>query len=201
MDSLTVDSLTVSAELVMSLALGIGLSAACGFRVFVPFLFMNVAAQAGYLDLAEGWSWIGSIPALIIFATATILEVTAYYVPWLDNLLDSIATPAAIVAGIVATAAVISGMSPLLTWTLAAIAGGGTAGLIQTGTVMLRGMSSTTTFGAGNAFVSTSELFSSVMLSMLPFVLPWLTVVFVALLLLWVWRRIGRRIGLSRAAR
>src|SRR5215204_4144976 len=119
-------------EILLSIAIAIGLSAACGFRVFVPCLVMSVAAQAGYLQLASGWEWIGSTPALIAFALAAILEIAAYYVPWLDNLLDTIATPAAVVAGVVATAAVVSGMSPFLTWTLAAIAGGGAAGLIQT---------------------------------------------------------------------
>jgi len=82
----------------LSLAIGIGLSAACGFRVFVPFLVMSIAAQAGYLQLANGWEWIGSTPAIIAFAVAAILEIVAYYVPWLDNLLDTVATPAAVVA-------------------------------------------------------------------------------------------------------
>ena len=76
-------------EILLSLAIGIGLSAACGFRVFVPFLVMSIAAQAGYLELASGWEWIGSLPALITFAIAAVLEVVAYYVPWLDNLLDT----------------------------------------------------------------------------------------------------------------
>lgn len=187
------DGFGIPAEVLINLALGIGLSAACGFRVFVPFLFMSAAVQAGYLDLSDGWTWIGSIPALIVFATATVLEVTAYYVPWLDNVLDTIATPAAIIAGIIVTAAMVSGMSPLLTWTLAAIAGGGTAGLIQSGTVMLRGMSSAATLGAGNALVATAELFGSVALSILAFVLPWVSVLLVLVVLVWIWRRVSRR--------
>ena len=180
-------------EIILSVALGIGLSAACGFRVFVPFLVMSVAAQAGYLELASGWEWIGSLPAMIAFAIAAVLEVVAYYVPWLDNLLDSIATPAAVIAGIVATAAVISGMSPYLTWTLAAIAGGGAAGIVQTGTVLLRGMSSATTMGMGNFAISTTELASSFFLAVLAFILPISTLVFVLFLMLWIWRRLSRR--------
>lgn len=180
-------------EILLSLAIGIGLSAACGFRVFVPFLVMSIAAQAGYLELASGWEWIGSLPALITFAIAAVLEVVAYYVPWLDNLLDTIATPAAVVAGVVATAAVVSGMSPFLTWTLAAIAGGGAAGLIQSGTVLLRGMSSATTMGVGNFAVSTSELAGSFVLSVLAFILPIFTLVLVLFLIVWIWRLISRR--------
>jgi hypothetical protein len=180
-------------EMLLSLALGIGLAAACGFRIFVPFLVMSVAAQAGYLQLADGWEWIGSTPALVAFGVAAVLEVVAYYVPWLDNLLDTVATPAAVVAGVVATAATISGMSPFLTWTLAAIAGGGAAGLIQSGTVLLRSMSSVSTLGVGNFAVSTGELAGSVALSVLAFVLPIFTLIVVLALLLWMWRQMRRR--------
>ncbi|MCC6458467.1 MAG: DUF4126 domain-containing protein [Caldilineaceae bacterium] len=180
-------------EMFLSIAIGIGLSAACGFRVFVPFLVMSVAAQAGYLELASGWEWIGSLPALVAFGIASILEIVAYYVPWLDNFLDTIATPAAVIAGIVATAAVVSGMSPFLTWTLAAIAGGGAAGIIQTGTVLMRSMSSMTTMGMGNFAVSTSELAGSFFISVLSFMLPIFTLVLVFFLVLWVWRRLRRR--------
>ncbi len=180
-------------EILLSLAIGIGLSAACGFRVFVPFLVMSVAAQAGYLDLNSGWEWIGSYPALIAFAIASVLEIVAYYVPWLDNFLDTIATPAAVVAGIVATASVVSGMSPFLTWTLAAIAGGGAAGIIQSSTVLLRSMSSMSTFGMGNFAVANSEFAGSFALSVLALLLPWLTIVLVLFLIIWLWRRLRRR--------
>jgi hypothetical protein len=180
-------------EMFLSIAIGIGLSAACGFRIFVPFLVMSVAAQAGYLELAAGWEWIGSLPALVAFGIASVLEIVAYYVPWLDNVLDTIATPAAVVAGIVATAAVISGMSPFLTWTLAAIAGGGAAGIIQTGTVLMRSMSSMTTLGMGNFAVSTSELAGSFFIAVLSFMLPIFTLILVLFLMLWVWRRLRHR--------
>lgn len=180
-------------EILLSIALGIGLSAACGFRVFVPFFVMSIAAQAGYLDLTSGWEWIASTPALIAFAVAAVLEVVAYYVPWLDNVLDTIATPAAVVAGIVATAAVVTGMSPFLTWTLAAIAGGGAAAIVQSGSVILRSMSSTATFGAGNFVVSTSELAGSLFLSITAFLMPIFTLTLVIAILFWVWRRLRRR--------
>lgn len=188
------DGMTVPIfEIVLSLAIGIGLSAACGFRVFVPFLVMSMAAQAGYLELASGWEWIASLPALIAFAVAAILEIVAYYVPWLDNLLDTLATPAAVVAGVIVTAAMISDMSPFLTWTLAAIAGGGAAGLIQTGTVFLRSLSSVSTMGVGNPAVSTGELAGSVVLSILAFLLPFFTLSVVIFLIIWSWRRLRRR--------
>jgi hypothetical protein len=111
-------------EIVLSVLVGVGLSAACGFRVFVPLLVISIASKTAHLSLAPGFDWMGSWPALVAFSLATALEITAYYVPWLDNLMDSIATPAAIVAGVIATAACIGDMSPFLKWTLAVIAGG-----------------------------------------------------------------------------
>jgi uncharacterized protein DUF4126 len=159
-------------ELILSICLGVGLSAACGFRVFVPLLGISAAALAGQVHLASEFEWVGTWPALACFLTATILEVAAYYVPWIDNALDSIATPAAVVAGTLATASVITDLSPLSKWTLAVIAGGGVAGLIQTGTVALRGASTATTGGLANFLVATAELIASVCTTILAIVLP-----------------------------
>ncbi len=171
-------------QYVLAICLGIGLSAACGFRIFVPLLGINVAVLSGHLTLAEGFEWMGSLPAFAVFLTATVLEVTAYYVPWLDNLLDTIATPAAVVAGTIITASVVGDMSPMLRWSLALIAGGATAGIIQTGTVALRGTSTTTTAGLGNFLVSSGELIASTALSIFSFVVPPLAAVFVIFCLL-----------------
>src|SRR6266511_2330552 len=132
-------------ETILSLLVGIGLSAACGFRVFVPMLVVSIAAHAGHLKLAQSFSWMGSDPALIAFAVATGLEVLAYYVPWLDNLLDTAASPAAVIAGTIVTASLVTDLSPLLKWTLAVIAGGGAAGLVQGTTVVTRAASTATT--------------------------------------------------------
>lgn len=159
-------------ETLLSICLGIGLSAACGFRVFVPLLIMGIANRAGHLQLATGFDWMASDAALVAFGVATALEIAAYYVPWVDNLLDSIATPAAIVAGTIVTASVVTGMSPMLKWSLAVIAGGGVAGVIQGATVITRGASSVTTGGLGNPIFATIELGGSVLVSILAIVLP-----------------------------
>jgi hypothetical protein len=159
-------------EFALSICLGIGLSAACGFRIFVPLLGVSMAALSGHLHLAEGFEWLGTWPAFACFLTATALEVGAYYIPWLDNLLDSIATPAAVVAGTIITAAVMTDLSPMLQWTLAIIAGGGTAGLIQAGTTVIRGTSTLTTGGLANFMVSTGEVVMSSALTVAAFVLP-----------------------------
>lgn len=162
----------VPSETILALCLGIGLSAACGFRVFVPLLGINLAAASGHLTLADGFEWLASPAATVVFSTATVLEIGAYYVPWVDHLLDSLATPAAAVAGVIVTAAVITEMSPLLKWSLAVIAGGGTAGTVQTSTVMLRGVSTYTTAGMGNFVVSTGEWFFSLVMTAVAIVAP-----------------------------
>jgi hypothetical protein len=167
-------------ETMLSLFVGIGLSAAVGFRVFVPFLIMSIAALAGHLDLASGFDWIGSYPALIAFGTATILEVGAYLIPWLDNLLDTVATPMAVVAGVIVTAAMVTNASPLLKWTLAIIAGGGVAGTVQASTVTVRATSTATTGGLGNPLVSITEFFGSVITTVLAILVPLVTVVLLA---------------------
>ncbi len=169
----------------LSICIGIGLSAACGFRVFMPLLIMSIATLAGHLTLSPGFAWIGTYPALTAFAVAACLEICGYYIPWVDNLLDAIATPAAIIAGTIATASSVAGMSPLFAWALAIIAGGGTAGTIQGFTILSRGASSLTTAGLANPLIATVEAGSAVTLSTLAINLPVLAavVVFVVLYL------------------
>jgi hypothetical protein len=179
-------------ELTLSILIGIGLAAACGFRVFVPFLIVSIASLSGHLTLAPGFEWIGTYPALGAFAVATVLEILAYYIPWLDNLLDAAATPAAVVAGTVVVASVVADLSPFLRWTLAVIAGGGVAGAVQGATVALRGASSLSTGGLANPLVSTGELASSVVTSVLAVVLPVLAASLVVLLCVMVVRRVRR---------
>jgi hypothetical protein len=168
-------------EIALSILVGIGLAAACGFRVFVPFLVVSIASLSGHLELAEGFEWLGTHPALWALALATLLEILAYYIPWLDNLLDTIATPAAVAAGIVIAASVIGDVSPFLRWTLAVIAGGGTAAAVQAATVAVRGTSTVTTGGVANPVVSTGELGGSAVVATLAVVLP---VVAVALVII-----------------
>lgn len=158
----------------LSVILGIGLSAACGFRLFVPFLVVGIAARSGHVTLGPSFGWMSSTPALIALSVATVIEVGAYYVPWLDNALDGLATPAAVVAGMVMTASVATGLDPMTKWTLALIAGGGIAGTIQAVTVGARKLSLVATGGLGNPVVSTLELIGAVVFTVLAIALPFL---------------------------
>jgi hypothetical protein len=161
-------------------------------------LVASIAALSGHLTLAPGFEWIGTYPALTAFAVATLLEVAAFYVPWLDNLLDTIATPAAVVAGALVAASVLGDMSPFLRWTLAVVAGGGAAGAVQAATVAIRGTSSVTTGGVGNSVVSTGELGGSAVVATLAVVLPVVAILLVAAILASIsglrrWSRRSRR--------
>ena len=166
---------------ILSICLGIGLSAASGFRVFVPLLVMSIASLAGHLTLAPGFQWIGTYPALLTFSVATAVEIAGYYIPWVDHALDTVATPAAIVAGTVVTASMVTGMSPLLKWCLAIIAGGGAAGLVQGATVVTRAASTATTGGLGNPLVATIELGAAIITSIAALLVPVLVVVLLVL--------------------
>jgi hypothetical protein len=179
-----------SMEIVLSLCVGIALSAACGFRVFVPLLITSIAARTGHLTLVPSFQWVGSDIALWTFAVATIFEVAAYYIPWLDHVLDVLATPAAITAGIIITASMVGGMSPFLKWTLAVIAGGGTAGLVHGATAVTRGVSTATTGGLGNPIFATIELGGSVVTSIMAIVAPVLAIFLLALILLLIAKKI-----------
>lgn len=187
-------------EIVLSICLGVGLSAACGFRIFVPFLIVSIASLSGHLQLAGSFGWIGTWPALLVFAVATVLEIAGYYIPWLDNLLDSIATPAAVVAGIILTASCVQGVSPLLRWSLAVIVGGGVAGAVQIGTDTVRLTSTVTTAGFGNPIVATVEAVGSTVLSIVSIVVPMLAAVLVVALAFFIGRALfGRRLYHRRA--
>ena len=178
----------MNTETFLSVLVGIGLSAACGFRVFVPLLVMSIAALSGNLTLAPGFAWIGTYPAMVAFAVATVLEIMGYYIPWVDHLLDLITSPAAVVAGIIVAASTITGMSPFLRWSLAIIAGGGIAGTVQAITGVTRLASAATTGGLGNPVVATIEAAGSVGISILAIVVPAAAAVAaVAVLLLFLW--------------
>ena len=144
-------------ELLFSVLLGLGLSSAVGFRVFVPALITSVAAYTGKVELAESMQWIGSIPAIVTFGVATILELVAYYIPFVDNLMDTVSTPAAPICGSLLMGSTIIEMDPLIKWPVSIIAGGGLATSIQSGNSLIRLKSSGLTGGVANPVVSTIE--------------------------------------------
>ncbi|MGE8561945.1 MAG: DUF4126 domain-containing protein [Acinetobacter sp.] len=176
-------------ETILGLCIGIGLSAACGFRVFVPLLVMSIAAILGWFEPMQGFKWLAMPSVCLALGLATVCEIAAYYIPWVDNALDTIATPAAMVAGTLATMAVSSGeMSQFASWAAAIIVGGGTASAVQLSTVAVRGVSTATTGGIANPVVSTGEWIGALVLSVLSFIVPVLVVIVGLIALVWVVR-------------
>jgi len=159
-------------EIIIALCLGITLSAACGFRVFLPPLVVSLAAMYGHIPLSSGFEWLGSTEAAIAFAIATVFEILAYYIPVIDNLLDTVQIPIAVAIGTILTAATLGHTDPVMQWTLAAIAGGGTAGLTGTLASLTRLASTGITGGLGNFIVATLELVGSISLSVLGLTFP-----------------------------
>lgn len=185
-------------EFILSIFLGIGLAAAAGFRVFLPLLALSIANHFG-LPLGENFEWIGSFPAMITLAIAAFIEIGAYYIPWLDNLLDTVAIPIATIAGTALMFATLTELSPMFTWGLAIIAGGGTAGAISSATAGTRLVSTTSTAGFGNPVVSTVETGSSIILTLLAFVFPviaFFVVIFIFYLIFKVFKK-QRKLKLS----
>lgn len=179
-------------ETLLALCIGVGLSAACGFRVFVPLLVMSVASWLGLFELSKGFEWLAMPSVCIALAIATVCEIGAYYVPWVDNILDTIATPAAMVAGTLTTMAVSSGeMSQFASWAAAIIVGGGTASAVQLSSVAVRGVSTATTGGIANPVLSTVEWIGALLVSVMSLVLPVVVVVvmIIALILTFRWIR------------
>jgi len=176
-------------QIILSVMAGVGLSAACGFRIFIPPLIIAIAAKAGHVNLGTEFAWMSSDVALVAFGLAAVLEVGAYYIPWLDNALDTIAAPVAVVAGTLTSAAIFGDMSPWLKWTLAAIAGGGAAGAVQITTTVTRGASTALTGGMGNWVVSTVEGIGAVVTAVLAVVIPILVFsLFVLFLGILIWK-------------
>jgi hypothetical protein len=179
-------------ESLIGVALGIGLAAATGFRIFVPLLIAGLAARFGYLPLGEGFQWLASTAALVTLGTAAVFETLAYYIPGVDHVLDVIASPATLAAGVVASAAVMIDVPPSVMWPVAIIAGGGAAGLTKGSTALLRAKSGALTGGLANPVVSTVETVGATGVALFAIVLPILTLVAVVAVLYWATRKAGR---------
>ncbi len=171
-------------DVARNIALGLALAAACGLRIFLPLTVASAAAMVGWLHLAGGLGWVGSPAALTVFGVATVVEVAAYHVPWLDNLLDHLGAPVAIAAGTLLAASQLPAGDPLLRWTVAAVAGGGAAGVVHGSLALLRHVSSLATGGLANPLLALAEAVGALVLSLVALLAPLLALLGVALLAL-----------------
>ena len=181
-------------SLFISVCIGIGLAASSGFRVFIPLLAANIASLTGFHQFGSGFEWLNGWTPFYILLTASIAEIAAYYIPWLDNVLDYIALPVAVAAGTILSASFISAdWEPALKWGLALLAGGSTAGIIHSGMGLLRLGSTTTTGGLANPVVTTAENGASIGFSAMALLIPVAMLVIVMLLLFYILKKIFGR--------
>ena len=180
-------------DFVVSIALGVGLAAAVGFRVFLPLLITSIATYTGYIPVSGGFEWLATPAAVIMLGVAALAEVLAYYIPGIDSLLDTIATPAALIAGTLVSAAVMADLPPLVKWTAAIIVGGGAAGITQGVTAMIRANSTVFTGGLGNPVIATAEFGGAAIVSLLALAVPFVALG-VVILFCWFAVRTIRRL-------
>ena len=176
-------------QILLSLSLGLGLAAACGFRVFIPPLMMGIGSRLDLYKLEGSFVWVDDTWAIAIFAVATLLEIGGYFIPWIDNLLDAVATPAAIIGGIFVTSASLEGeLDPSVQWTLSVIAGGSISGVIQLGTVATRAISTGTTGGLANPIISLLEAVASILCILISL---FLVAIIPIVIIFLIWKSIG----------
>ena len=176
-------------QILLTLSLGLGLAEACGFRVFIPPLMMGVGSRLDLYKLEGSFVWVDDTWAIAIFAVATLLEIGGYFIPWIDNLLDTVATPAAILGGIFVTSASLEGeLDPSAQWTLSVIAGGSVSGVIQLGTVATRAISTGTTGGLANPIISLLEAVASILCILISL---FLVAIIPIVIIFLIWKSIG----------
>jgi len=186
-------------EIIIAIAIGIGLSASCGFRVFVPMLVASIAARTGIFPAQEGFQWLASWPAIFCFGTATVFEILGYYIPFIDNLLDTVTTPLAIGAGTLLLTSVLPIDNDLLKWSGGFIFGGGAAATIQGGSVLTRLASSKLTAGIGNPVVATGEHVAAIGTSVLSLFIPMVIAILILALIIFFIIKFRKRLLKSRS--
>jgi len=186
-------------EIITAVAIGIGLSASCGFRVFVPMLVASIAARMNIFPVNEGFQWLASWPAIISFGTATIAEILAYYIPFIDNLLDTITTPMAIGGGNLLLTSVLPIDNEFLKWVIGFLFGGGAAATVQGGTVLTRLASTKLTAGIGNPVLATGEHAAAFGTSALAVLIPLFFAALVIILIAYLILKFGKRLFKPRA--
>lgn len=162
-------------EMVMAVLIGLALSATVGFRIFTPLLITGIFERVDWVTLSEGFSWVGSTPALIAFGAATIFEILVNYIPAVGSFMKLISTPVAALAGILLTASFIGDMNPFLEWAIAIIGGGGVATASHATLTAVKGVSDTALMGPA---VSVAEDVTATIAPILIFFVPVLAIVF-----------------------
>lgn len=182
--------------MIISVCLGLALTACCGFRIFIPLLGTSLAIHFGWITVPADMQWLGESIAIVCFSTAALIEIVAYYVPFLDNILDFAAAPLSIIAGTLLMFSLlpVGANKGLLAWGIALVAGGAPSGTIQIGSGLVRLFSTKATVGTGNSLVASAENTAAILGTILSFIIPVIMTILLVLLVLWIAFRTFRRL-------
>jgi len=172
-------------DLYLKILIGLGLSAASGFRLFVPFAILSIFSISGIYNTTSTPYIFSSDLFLVIFIILSVSEVVLFYNPWIDNMLDLISTPASIFSGIILTYFVLYDTEIYLRLLISVILGGLVSLNVQLLTVKARSSTSIFSKGNGNQIVSTIENISSIFISILVLKFP-LAGIFVSAIIIYL---------------
>jgi hypothetical protein len=157
---------------------------------------VSLSSYMGWIPVGEHFQWLATLPCLIATGVAMAAEILAYYIPYIDHLLDTITVPLATIAGTILFASQFADLGAFPQWALAFIAGGGTAAAISTSFAGVRAASTTTTGGLGNSAVATTESTGAGLMSALALAAPVIAFIIAILLIIaafFAGRRIWRK--------
>ena len=177
-----------------SLLAAFGLSGAAGLNAWIPLLAVSLLGRAGQLELADGYDWLESTPALIVLGVAFVLDFVGDKVPAVDSLLHAAGTVVHPAAGAIVFAGPTELPTDVPSIVLFAL-GAGVAASLHATRATVRPVSTTMTAGAGNPVLSLAEDVVSAVLSFVAVFVPILgaicLLVVVVVAVLW-WRRVRR---------
>ena len=164
--------------------LGLGLAASSGLNTFMPLLMLAGAAKFHLfgIETSGAFAWLGTSAALGVLTLATIVEIAADKIPFVDHGLDAFGTIARPLAGWLAAASVFSGADATTAAVLGLIVGAPVALGVHAAKAGTRAASSATTFGLANPVLSVIEDAAALLLTftalVVPLLVPLLLVVF-----------------------
>ncbi|NLU62489.1 DUF4126 domain-containing protein [Rhodococcus sp. HNM0563] len=170
----------------LAVLLGLGLAAATGLRTFLPLLMLSAAVHFELFGIVVGdsMSWVGSTAALTALTIATVTEVLADLIPFVDNALSLAGTVTRPIAGALVAWAALSNLDPAWAAIAGIVVGAPTALAVSTAQTGTRAVSTATTAGVGNPVLSVIDSVASFVTSLISLVLPLLVI---PLLILFGW--------------
>jgi hypothetical protein len=165
-------------DVLISICVGVSLSASAGLRAFMPLFVAGLLARYDWLDLGDSFVWLSQTPALIALGVAMVVEMAADKIPALDHALDLVQGPVRTGAGMVIFGAVVAELPTWATALSAIVAGGGTAATVHATKSAVRVGSTATTGGVANPVLSIGEDLTALLTSVLSILVAVAAVIF-----------------------